>query len=68
MAKAQVSPAGGVYPAAEMHQGGVVNRLLPAADAVTARETGQIFATRDLPAGLESLLERGPNQAIFEGR
>jgi hypothetical protein len=36
--------------------------------AVTARETGQIFATRDLPAGLESLLEQGPNQAIFEGR
>jgi hypothetical protein len=76
MAKAQVSPAGGVYPAAEMHQGGVVNRLLPAArdhgvaaaDAVTVRETGQVFATRDLPAGLESLLERGPNQAIFEGR
>jgi hypothetical protein len=51
-----------------MHQGGVVNRLLPAADAVTVRETGQVFATRDLPAGLESLLERGPNQAIFEGR
>jgi enoyl-CoA hydratase/carnithine racemase len=39
-----------------------------AADAVTAREVGQIFATRDLPAGLESLLEQGPNQAIFEGR
>ena len=29
---------------------------------------GQIFATRDLPAGLKSLLEQGPNQAIFEGR
>jgi enoyl-CoA hydratase/carnithine racemase len=41
---------------------------LAAADAVTAREVGQIFATRDLPAGLESLLEQGPNQAIFEGR
>jgi hypothetical protein len=39
-----------------------------AADAVTAREVGQIFATRDLPAGLESLLEQGPNRAIFEGR
>ena len=98
---------GDVYQAAEMHQWGVVNRLLPAAglleqartfaarlaagptaatavgkrllqaardhgvaaaDAVTAREVGQIFATRDLPAGLESLLEQGPNQAIFEGR
>ena len=67
---------GDVYQAAEMHQWGVVNRLLQAArdhgvaaaDAVTAREVGQIFATRDLPAGLESLLEQGPNQAIFEGR
>src|SRR6266566_1268378 len=95
------------YPAAEMHQWGVVNRLLPAAalleqarafaarlaagptaatavgkrllqvtrdhgvaaaDAVTAREVGQIFATRDLPAGLTSLLEQGPKQATFEGR
>ena len=58
MAKAQVSPAGDVYPAAEMHQWGVVNRLLPAPTR----------STRDLPAGLESLLEQGPNQAIFEGR
>jgi enoyl-CoA hydratase/carnithine racemase len=39
-----------------------------AADAVTPRETGQIFATRDLPAGLTSLLEHGPRQATFEGR
>ncbi len=29
---------------------------------------GQIFATRDLPAGLTSLLEQGPRQATFEGR
>ena len=104
---AELVMTGDVYPAAEMHQWGVVNRLLPAADlleqarafaarlaagptaatavgkrllqmardhgvaaadAVTAREAGQIFATRDLPAGLESLLEQGPNQAIFEGR
>ena len=39
-----------------------------AADAITPRETGQIFATRDLPAGLTSLLEQGPRQATFEGR
>ena len=39
-----------------------------AADAVTARETGQIFATRDLTVGLTSLLEKGPRQATFEGR
>jgi hypothetical protein len=39
-----------------------------AADAVTPREAGQIFATRDLPAGLTSLLEKGPHQATFEGR
>ena len=56
MAKAQVSAAGDVA------------ELVAAADAVTAREVGQIFATRDLPAGLESLLEQGPNRAIFEGR
>src|SRR6266566_1054355 len=104
---AELVMTGDVYPAAEMHQWGVVNRLLPAAalleqarafaarlaagptaatavgkrllqvtrdhgvaaaDAVTAREVGQIFATRDLPAGLTSLLEQGPNQATFEGR
>jgi enoyl-CoA hydratase/carnithine racemase len=39
-----------------------------AADAVTPRETGQIFATRDLAAGLSSLLEQGPRHATFEGR
>jgi hypothetical protein len=39
-----------------------------AADAVTPREVGQIFTTRDLPAGLASLLEQGPHQATFEGR
>ena len=39
-----------------------------AADAVTPREAGQIFATRDLAAGLASLLEHGPRQATFEGR
>jgi enoyl-CoA hydratase/carnithine racemase len=39
-----------------------------AADAVTPRETGQIFATRDLAAGLSSLLEQGPGHATFEGR
>ena len=96
-----------IYPAAEMRQWGVVNRVLPAAslleqarafaarlaagptaatavgkrllqtardhgvaaaDAVTPREAGQIFATRDLPAGIASLLEKGPRQATFEGR
>ena len=98
---------GDVYPAAEMYQWGVVNRLLPAAalleqarafaarlaagptaatavgkrllqaardhgvaaaDAVTPREAGQVFATRDLAVGLTSLLEHGPRQATFEGR
>jgi hypothetical protein len=39
-----------------------------AAELVTPRETGQAFATRDLPAGLTSLLEKGPCQATFEGR
>jgi len=39
-----------------------------AAGAITARETGQIFATRDLAAGITSLLEQGPGQATFEGR
>ena len=99
--------AGDIYPAAEMHQWGVVNRVLApavlleqargfaarlaagptaatavgkrllqtardhgvaAADAITPRETGQIFATRDLAAGLTSLLEQGPRRATFEGR
>jgi enoyl-CoA hydratase/carnithine racemase len=104
---AELVMTGDVYPATEMHQWGVVNRLLPsadlleqarafaarlaagptaatavgkrllqtardhgvaAADAVTPRETGQIFATRDLAAGLSSLLEQGPRHATFEGR
>jgi enoyl-CoA hydratase/carnithine racemase len=104
---AELVMTGDVYPATEMHQWGVVNRLLPAADlleqarafaarlaagptaagavgkrllqtardhgvaaadAVTPRETGQIFATRDLAAGLSSLLEHGPRHATFEGR
>jgi len=104
---AELVMTGDVYPAAEMHQWGVVNRIVPAAvlleqarsfaarlaagptaatavgkrllltardhgvaaaDAITPRETGQIFATRDLPAGLTSLLEQGPRQATFEGR
>jgi enoyl-CoA hydratase/carnithine racemase len=39
-----------------------------AADAITPRETGQIFATADLAAGINSLLEQGPGQATFEGR
>jgi enoyl-CoA hydratase/carnithine racemase len=104
---AELVMTGDIYPAAEMQQWGVVNRVLPAgslleqarsfagrlaagptaatavgkrllqiardhgvaaADAVTPREAGQIFATRDLPAGLTSLLEKGPHQATFEGR
>jgi hypothetical protein len=36
-----------------------VNHGVAAADAVTPREAGQIYATRDLPAGLTSLLEKG---------
>ena len=104
---AELVMTGDVYPATEMHQWGVVNRILPpadlleqarsfaarlaagptaaivigkrllqtardhgvaAADAITPRETGQVFATRDLTAGLTSLLEQGPRQATFEGR
>ena len=104
---AELVMTGDVYPAAEMHQWGVVNRILPpadlleqarsfaaqlaagptaatavgkrllqtardhgvaAADAITPRETGQIFATRDLLAGITSLLEQGPGKATFEGR
>ncbi len=104
---AELVMTGDIYPAAEMHQWGVVNRIMSqavlleqarsfaarlaagptaatvvgkrllqtardhgvaAADAVTPRETGQIFATGDLPAGLTSLLEQGPRKATFEGR
>ena len=103
---AELVMTGDIYPATEMHQWGVVNRILApavlleqassfaarlaagptaatavgkrllqaardhgvaAADAITPRETGQIFATRDLPAGLTSLLEQGPRRAAFEG-
>ena len=104
---AELVMTGDVYPAAEMHQWGVVNRILApadlleqarsfaaqlaagptvatavgkrllqtardhgvaAADAITPRETGQIFATRDLAAGITSLLEQGPGKATFQGR
>lgn len=104
---AELVMTGDVYPAAEMHQWGVVNRILPpadlleqarsfaarlaagptaatavgkrllqtardhgvaAADAITPRETGQIFATRDLPDGITSLLTQGPGKATFQGR
>ena len=104
---AELVMTGDIYPAAEMHQWGVVNRILPsdglleqarafaarlaagptaatavgkrllqtardhgvaAADAITPRETGQIFPTRDLPAGITSLLEQGPGKATFQGR
>ena len=104
---AELVMTGDVYQAAELHQWGVVNRVVApadllerarsfaarlaagptaataagkrllqaardhgvaAADAVTPRETGQVFATRDLPAGIASLLTRGPRQAHFEGR
>jgi hypothetical protein len=39
-----------------------------AADALTPREIGRIFATTDLPAGIRSLLEEGPRKATFRGR
>lgn len=39
-----------------------------AADAITAREIGPIFATEDVVTGLSSLLEKGPRQATFAGR
>jgi enoyl-CoA hydratase/carnithine racemase len=38
-----------------------------AADAMTADAVGATFATRDLPAGIASLLEHGPRRATFEG-
>jgi enoyl-CoA hydratase/carnithine racemase len=41
---------------------------IAAADAITAREMGPLFATEDLPAGLTSLLENGPRRATFVGR
>ena len=97
---------GDVYPARELQEWGVVNRLRPAADllpearAFTSRlaagptvalavakrllqatrdhgwraadaltpRNRPIFATRDAAAGFASLLEKGPGQAIFEGR
>jgi enoyl-CoA hydratase/carnithine racemase len=104
---AELVMTGDVYPAAELNDWGVVNRILPAdglleqarsfaarlaagptaatavgkrllqtardhgvaaADAITPRETGQIFATRDLPAGIISLLTQGPGKATFQGR
>jgi enoyl-CoA hydratase/carnithine racemase len=104
---AELVMTGDIYPATELHQWGVVNRILPsdglleqarafaarlaagptaatavgkrllqtardhgvaAADAITPRETGQIFATRDLPAGIISLLTQGPGKATFQGR
>ena len=80
MAKAQVSRAGdvaelvisapplglveatvGLTPA-----GGGTQRLVARAGVARATElvmTGDVY-----PAGLESLLGQGPNQAIFEGR
>jgi enoyl-CoA hydratase/carnithine racemase len=104
---AELVMTGDIYPATELHQWGVVNRILPsdglleqarafaarlaagptaatavgkrllqtardhgvaAADAITPRETGQVFATRDLPAGITSLLTQGPGKATFQGR
>jgi enoyl-CoA hydratase/carnithine racemase len=55
---------------------GIGKRLLLAArdhgtataDAMTAPATGQVFGTRDLPAGITSLLGHGPSKAVFEGR
>ncbi len=104
---AELVMTGDIYPAADLHQWGVLNRLLPsaylleqarafaarlaagptvatavgkrllqtardhgvaAADAITPRETGRIFATADLSAGITSLLTQGPGQATFQGR
>lgn len=98
---------GDIYPAAELHAWGVVNRVVPAADldakadafadrlaatptvangvakrlllvardhgvaaadAITPRETGMVFATEDLTTGVTSLLTQGPRKAVFEGR
>ena len=103
---AELVMTGDVYPAAEMHQWGVVNRLLPAADTARAgprvrrqarrgpdrRHRGRQAAAADgarprcgrgrrrdrargrpisppatCPLAWNSLLEQGPNQAIFEG-
>jgi enoyl-CoA hydratase/carnithine racemase len=104
---AELVMTGDIYPAAVMHQWGVVNQILApavllerarafaarlaagptaaiavgkrllltardqgvaAADALTPREIGRIFATTDLPAGIRSLLEEGPRKATFRGR
>jgi hypothetical protein len=43
-------------------------RGVAAADAITPRAAGAVFATDDLPAGLASLLREGPGQAVFTGR
>jgi enoyl-CoA hydratase/carnithine racemase len=98
---------GDVYAASVMHEWGVLNRLVPAAellaqarafaarlaagptaalsaaktilqaardhgvaaaDAITPRAAGAVFATDDLPAGLASLLRSGPRKAVFTGR
>jgi enoyl-CoA hydratase/carnithine racemase len=103
---AELVMTGDTYPAAVMHQWGVLNRILApdilldqartfaarlaagptaaaaigkrllltardhgvaAADAITARETGQVFATQDLEAGITSLLAQGPGRATFQG-
>ena len=55
---------------------GIAKRLLltardqgvHAADAATPHATGAVFATSDLPHGIESLLTNGPRKAVFEGR
>jgi enoyl-CoA hydratase/carnithine racemase len=103
---AELVLTGDIYPAEELHNWGVVNRIRPqdtllddartfatrlaggptvasavakrlilttrdygvaAADAMTAKATGQIFATEDLATGLASLLAHGPRHATFAG-
>ena len=41
---------------------------IAAADAITVRAVGDLFATQDVAAGIGSLLEQGPHQATFAGR
>jgi enoyl-CoA hydratase/carnithine racemase len=41
---------------------------VPAADAVTAKEAGDLFDTEDLQNAVKSFLEHGPGKATYTGR
>ena len=69
MPKAHVTATGAVAelvisaPPLNLFDGEMTAGLEPALSELTA-----LFATRDLPAGITSLLEKGPRQASSEGR